>query len=126
MSEFRTELLFDPSPVPGYFDLTGELRYFSDALGKEIVIESGFRTNFVTGRKLLVVRRIVQDKMNRAAVVHDKCYETGMVPRSMADSIFREAMLVDGVASWRAWAAWAAVRACGWQFYNQASEGQAA
>lgn len=126
MSEFRAELLFDPSPVPGYFDLTGELRYFSDLLGKEIVIESGFRTNFVTGRKLLVVRRIVQDKMNRAAVVHDKFYETGMVSRSMADSIFREAMLVDGVASWRAWAAWAAVRACGWQFYNQASEGQAA
>lgn len=126
MSEFRTELLFDKSPVPFYFDLTAELRYFSDILGKEIVIESGFRTNFVTGRKLLIVRRIVQDKMNRAAVVHDKCYETGIVSRSIADSIFREAMLVDGVSRWRVWAAWAAVRVCGWQFYNQASEGQAA
>lgn len=83
---------------------------------------TGFRTNFVTGRKLLVVRRVVQDKMNPAAVIHDLAYETGCLPRELADDVFYEAMIVLGVARWRAWAAWCAVRVFGGKFYNRQKE----
>lgn len=53
-------------------------------------------------------------------MVHDKLYDTGLVSRALADTVFREALLVSGVLRWRAWAAWAAVRAAGWQFYKKA------
>lgn len=117
MNRYLSELEYSDAPVRGYYDLTAPLGFWSERAGLEVWAGIGFRTNFVTGRKLLVVRRIVQPKMDAAAVVHDSLYCTGLVPRHMADAIFRDAMLVSGVASWRAWAAWVAVRAFGGQFY---------
>ena len=123
MSRFLSELLYKPSDRDGFFLLTAPLVYDSDVARRRMTAPAGFETNFVTGRKLLFVRRIVQDKMNPAAVVHDQLYDEGLLSRSMADAVFREAMLVSGVASWRAWAAWAAVRAFGGQFYKDAPIG---
>jgi hypothetical protein len=114
---FLSHLTYVEAPIDNYYDLTTRLGFFSERANREIWAEAGFRTNFVTGRKLFVVRKIVQDKMNPAAVVHDVLYATGALPREMADAIFRDAMLVLGVASWRAWAAWLAVRTFGGQFY---------
>ena len=126
-ARFLTELAFKPAPgVDCYFDLTAPLVYDSIKAGRRIEADVGFRTNFVTGRKLLLVRRIVQDKMNRAAVIHDLLYETGEVSRSVADDVFLEAMLACEVAAWRAYAAWAAVRAVGWRFYSRPAQGQVA
>lgn len=118
MSQFHGPLSYRESERAGYFILIVALLYSSDAAKITITAPAGAETNFVTGRKLLVVRRIVQDKMNPAAVIHDELYGSGMVSRAMADAVFREAMLVSGVAAWRAWAAWAAVRAFGGQFYK--------
>lgn len=122
MSKFLSELECRPSERSGFHVLTSPLKYQSDVAGVVLVAPSGFETNFVTGRKLLVVRRIVQDKMNAAAVIHDMAYHTGCLPREMADDVFHEAMLVLGVARWRAWAAWAAVRMFGGKFYNDQQE----
>lgn len=119
MSRFLSELQYKPSDRDGFFLLTAPMVYLSDKLARRVKIESGFETNFVTGRKLLFVRRIVQDKMNAAAVVHDKLYSDGSVPRDVADAVFYEAMRVSGVAAWRARLAWTAVRIFGGQFYNQ-------
>lgn len=121
-SRFLTELLHTPLDDDGYAELTQRLMYWSVKANGVIEAETGFRTNFVTGRKLLFVRRIVQDKMNAAAVIHDKLYSCGTHSRAMADSIFYEAMRVSGVAAWRASLAYAAVRACGWQFYGGPAE----
>ena len=120
MSRFVTKLEYKPSSRDGFFLLTAPLVYDSDVARIRITVEICFETNFVTGRKLLLVRRIVTDKMDPAAGIHDKLYHTGLVSRALADAVFREAMLVSGVARWRAWAAWAAVRAVGWQFYKTA------
>lgn len=119
MSRYVTELQFRPSARDGFFLLTAPLAYDSDAARVRITVEGGFETNFVTGRKLLFVRRIVVEEMNSAAVVHDKLYDTGLVSRALADAVFREAMLVSKVSAWRAWAAWAAVRSVGWRFYKK-------
>lgn len=126
MSQFLSPLEYRSSHRAGYYVLIEPLSYHSALLGAVILIPAGFETNFVTGRKLLVVRRIVQDKMNRAAVVHDLLYATGAVPRDLADDVFHEAMRADAVVRWRAWAAWLAVRLCGWPFYRQQDEEKAA
>lgn len=118
MSKFLTDLKDKPAERSGYFNLTAQLDYQSKLYGGVLSAPVGFETNYVTGRKLLVVRRIVQDKMNRAAVIHDLIYETGMLSRRMADDIFLEAMLACNVARWRAYAAWSAVRLVGSKFYN--------
>lgn len=120
---FLTELEDRPAARPGYFTLTAPLAFDSVKAGRLFEAEAGFETNYVTGRKLLVVRRIVQPKMDPAAVIHDLLYETGVVSRSLADAVFLEAMLVLGVARWRAYAAYAAVRVCGWRFYRAATDG---
>lgn len=118
MSHFHGPLVYEDSPRAGYYILLAALMYSSDAANLTITAPRGSETNFVTGRKLLVVRRIVQDKMNPAAVIHDMLYSDGMLSRRLADEVFREAMLECGVAWWRAWAAWAAVRTFGGQFYK--------
>lgn len=126
MSGFHTHLTYAPAKRDGFFTLAEPLVYCTEITGSCIIVPAGFETNFVTGRKLLVVRRIVQDKMNPAAVIHDQLYSDGSVPRELADDIFHEAMLVLGVAKWRAWAAWCAVRVFGGKFYNQVAEKKAA
>lgn len=126
MGRFLTYLAYVDAPVSGYYDLIMPLGFYSKRMDMEIWADKGFRTNFVTGRKLLFVRRIVQDKMNPAAVIHDVMYCQGKISREMADAIFRDAMLASGVASWRAWAAWAAVRTFGGQFYTEKAEDKAA
>lgn len=118
MNRYLSPLAYVDAPVPGFYDLTGRHGFYSDRLGLEIWCEIGFRTNFVTGRKLFIVRKIVQPKMNPAAVVHDHLYGSRIVSREMADAVFRDAMLCSGVATWRAWAAWAAVRVFGAQHYS--------
>lgn len=121
MSHFHGDLLYEEAPREGYYILLAALLYSSDIAKLTIVAPKGAETNFVTGRKLLFVRRIVNDKMNAAAVIHDELYGSGMVSRSKADSVFYEAMLVSGVATWRAMAAYSCVRVLGWQFYKSRS-----
>lgn len=118
MSQFLTPLLYRDSVRDGFYILEQPLIYESDMLNGRVVAVAGFETNFVTGRKLLVVRRIVTDQMNAAAVVHDQLYGTAAVPRLLADEVFYEAMRVSGVAAWRALAAWAAVRVFGGRFFK--------
>lgn len=118
MNRFLTALVYKDSPRAGFYLLTALLAFDSERIKMVISADIGFETNFVTGRKLLVVRRIVQDKMNAAAVIHDQLYGSSAVPRDVADAVFRDAMLASDVAAWRAWAAWAAVRAFGSQFYK--------
>lgn len=118
MNKFLSPLLYDDAPEPGYYLLRARLAFESLRAGAVIHADAGFKTNFVTGRKLLFVRRIVTDAMNPGAVIHDVLYATGALSREMADAVFRDAMLASGVASWRAWAAWAAVRTFGGKFYH--------
>lgn len=118
MNRYIGTLQYVEAEQPGYYVLTAPLSFESERAGCIIVAMPGFVTNFVTGRKLFIVRRIVTEAMNPAAVAHDQMYDKGMVSREMADAVFRDAMLVSGVASWRAWAAWAAVRTFGGKFYG--------
>jgi hypothetical protein len=118
MSKFHGQLLYIESERDGFYVLTAPLFYESDIAKLLITVPKGAETNFVTGRKMLFVRRIVTDSMNAAAVVHDELYGSGMLPRKMADDVFYEAMLISDVTKWRAWLAYRCVRLLGSQFYK--------
>lgn len=123
-AEFVTPLPIKDRPAarPCYYVLSAPVGFYSAKIGREVTAQPGFETNYVTGRKLLIVRRIVQEKMDPAAVIHDLLYCTAEVSRADADAIFLEAMIVLGVARWRAYAAYAAVRAVGWNFFGKSDQ----
>lgn len=60
-----------------------------------------------------------------ACVVHDDLYRSGIVPRKVADEVFREALKVCGVGIIRRNLMYAAVRAFGAAFYREHEESMA-
>ena len=54
----------------------------------------------------------------RAAILHDFCYRTGIVPRKQADDLFKEVLREDGVTKFKSYMMWLGVRAGGGKFYN--------
>jgi hypothetical protein len=50
----------------------------------------------------------------RAGILHDWIYKTGSTTRREADALFRESLVADGFAKWKARMMWAGVRAGGW------------
>ena len=72
-----------------------------------------------------VVSRIVRARCEfvheslDAAVVHDRLYQIGAVPREQADRAFRQLLRRGGVGPIRAWLMWVAVRWFGGRFYGR-------
>ena len=58
-------------------------------------------------------------KYGKAAVLHDYVYQTHCRTRKEGDKIFREAMLVSGVSSWKACLMYWGVRLFGWLGWGQ-------
>lgn len=88
--------------------------------GDRITVPAGFETDLASVPQLLW--SIIGPPAGRwapAGCVHDLLYRTGLVPRSVADRIFREAcddLGVDGVTRW---SAWVALRLFGWSAYRR-------
>ena len=90
------------------------------ALGLSTTVPSDFETDLASiPRWAWYIFPPVGD-YDRAAVVHDWFYSGAshrgirLVERKTADKIFRELMLQDGVARWKATVMYWAVRAFGW------------
>lgn len=86
-----------------------------------VVVPRGFNTDFASVPRLPLAYLLAGGVGNPAAVVHDYLYRE--VPhsctRDQADEIFYQALLVCGVAKWRAWLMWAAVRIAGSGSYRE-------
>lgn len=54
----------------------------------------------------------------QAGVLHDWLYRMGVVPRGVADDLYREALVACGCGSLRARWRWLALRAFGWKAYK--------
>ncbi|KKM63235.1 hypothetical protein LCGC14_1513520 [marine sediment metagenome] len=86
--------------------------------GREIIVSSGFETDFASVPRLFW--RVVPPwgKYSPAAVVHDFLYATGETTRKEADKIFLKYMKLLGVKPWRRKIMYRAVRMGGsfaWQ-----------
>lgn len=106
--------------VDGGWQLVSPLSYYSEVLGREVVVPRGFFTDLASvPRVMRWVVPVANAKNRRAAIVHDYlCYdwvqkEYGITQRQ-ADEVFREALEVCGVSVVGRWGMWAPVRVYQW------------
>ena len=101
MSAFRTVLVVQD--VTDRFKMLFEpLVYDSDLVG-QIVVPTGFQTDFASVPRLPLVYRAWGDRAHREAVIHDYLYRTDSIPavsREIANQVFLEAMKSRGVPVW--------------------------
>ena len=105
MSKFITKLVVrweseDDDEVPQWL-LLEDLVYQSDVLGRDVVVPSGFVTDFASVPRAPIAYFLAGNTGHRAAVVHDYLIKSGEVKRELADEVFREALSASGVDWWR-------------------------
>lgn len=116
MSRFVTDLRVLKLTMDNSADQRGSWRllspfvYFSQILGRHVIVPSGFLTDFASVPRVPVAFLLTGDSGHEAAVIHDWLYTSHEVNRSTADAVFREALEAGGEPSWRAWLMWAGVR----------------
>lgn len=93
------------------------LVYDSLVAGRTITVPAGYQTDLASVPRLPLVYWLCGGRANKPAVVHDYLYSTGLVPRPVADAVFREAMAVVGVPTAYRWLMWAGVRVGGASHY---------
>lgn len=115
MSRFLTELEVKPATGmdDGKWQLIIDLVYQSDVAGITITVPAGKITDFASVPRLPLAYMFVGDRASKASVIHDHLYETHIVPREMADAVFREASAITGVPWLARQAMWLGVRAFG-------------
>lgn len=110
MASFKSELIVSPLDETRHFILEEDLVYYSTHLKATITVPKGFITD---GASIPIGARWLfpfGGKKMQAAVVHDYLYRTGEYSKAEADYVFKEAMKVMGVTSWRVTVMYNAVR----------------
>jgi len=82
--------------------------------GECYTIPAGFVTDFASVPRCLWLILPPMGKYGKAALLHDWFYNVKTTTRREADRIFFQAMLLMGVAKWKAWVMYVAVRLFGW------------
>ncbi len=96
------------------------IHYQSDLAGLLIEIPIGFETDLASIPRSFMGLIPVNGRHRNAAILHDYLYvaQPEWCSRSMADSIFLEAMTVLGESAWRRQLMWLAVRVGGWRYWK--------
>lgn len=94
--------------------------YFKGRTAHTYHVKAGYLTDFSSVPK---IGRVILDKdgvRNKvASVAHDELYESGSLPRKLADQIYRDLLVACGTSRWKAWVAYRSLRAGGWVAYNR-------
>lgn len=98
------------------------LIYDSDVAVKVFIVPEGFVTDFASVPRLPLAFLLTGDSAHEAAVIHDFLYSRGVVDRSTADAVFKEAAVASGEPAWKAALMWAGVRMGGWIAWNNHRE----
>ncbi|MBA7657304.1 hypothetical protein ES703_65241 [subsurface metagenome] len=116
MSSFTTPLIVSPLPDGRKWRLIAQFGYDvgKKGSGDRITVPVGFITDFASSPFIVWSFIPKWGKYGKAAIVHDYLYQTKQRTRKEADDIFREAMGVLGVASWRISLMYWGVRSFGW------------
>lgn len=112
MSEFTDTLLVSPMADGRTWVIQKNFRYYVGDLDSEEIIRvpTGFQTDFASVPQPFWFIIPKWGKYGKAAVVHDYCYWEQSYTRKRSDQIFREAMGVLEVSSWRKFLMYWAVR----------------
>jgi len=100
------------------------LKEFDYHVGSEqsdwvVHVPAGFVTDFASSPSFAWMIFPKMGLYSAAAVLHDYLYQSKLVCRALADSIFREAMLVLGVPHWKVNIMYWGVRAFGFLGYSK-------
>ena len=96
-SEFRSECIVKVTDQDGIFELVEPLIYYSELLGREIIVPPKELTDFASIPRLFQNIIQVNGRHRKPAVVHDHlCEHKALygINQGMADKVFREAMRV--------------------------------
>lgn len=123
MSRFVTELEVKPATGldDGKWQLITDLIYESDVAGRTITVPAGMVTDFASVPRLPLAYMFVGDRASKAAVIHDRLYDTHEVPRAVADAVLREASAVTGVPWLARQAMFIGVRVFGWTHWGSST-----
>ena len=94
----------------------------AEGSGDTILVPAGFETDFASIPRLLWIIEPPLGDAGKAAVLHDRLYETGERSRLAADRIFLEAMAVLEVPWWKRSLMFRAVRLFGRGGYKERRE----
>ena len=119
MSSFTSALIVSPMPDGRRWKLFKSFKYRvgSRYSKNAIIVPAGFVTDFASIPWIFWSWLPSWGKHGKAAVIHDRLYQTHEVSRGMADLIFYEAMLVSKTKKWKAKLMYFAVRIFGWSSY---------
>jgi hypothetical protein len=119
-SSFYSRLCLERALGRDQWFLCEPLKYVSVALNRRIVVPPGLQTDFASIPRLLWRVLPKNGEYDGAAVLHDWGYR-GNLSRCESDEVFFEAMLVLGVALWKARLMFLAVRLFGGRAYREGS-----
>jgi hypothetical protein len=99
------------------------LRYYSESLGKEVVVPAGFVTDFASVPRWPFIYWFTGGKADAPSVLHDWFYRTNTedITRAGADALLAEAMAARGYWKARIWMMWLGVRIGGYWSYDKRS-----
>lgn len=95
-SKFLTALKVEYLDDGPWWRILSPFVYYSEMLDTEIVVPKGFVLDFASVPRVPVAYWLFGSRANGPAAVHDLLYRWGEYSRSIADSVFLEAMAVDG------------------------------
>ena len=98
--------------------LLENLFFYSETFQKTFLIPAGFDTDYCSVPRLPFIYSWLGNRFKKSGALHDYLYRTGLVVRSDADLLLREAVQAEGATVFEAFLMWAAVRMFGSQFYN--------
>ena len=116
MSSFLSDLIVSPMSDGRNWKLRQSFSYHVGSRNSRFVVKvpKGFVTDFASVPQFLWFWIPYWGKYGKAAVIHDRLYQTHETERSIADAIFYEAMLVGGTKKWKARLMYFGVRIVGW------------
>jgi hypothetical protein len=120
MSAFLTPLRVEEVDEgdPPLWRLLEPLRYESDLIGGVLEVPADFLTDFASVPRWPLMHMVVAGKGNRAAVVHDFLYSSGLHPREACDQVFAEALTACGYSRLTVWLMYRGVRIGGASHFN--------
>lgn len=101
------------------WQLTSDLRYYSDRQQMMILVPEGFITDFASVPRVPIAYWLNGGVAESCATLHDFCYSTGCVSRATADALLEEAMKERGFGWVQRRTIWAFVRAFGGGHYTK-------
>ncbi|HUW46536.1 MAG TPA: DUF1353 domain-containing protein [Dehalococcoidia bacterium] len=106
----------------GVFKLQNSLTFISMKTHKTVTAPKGFITDFCSVPWVPGIYELLGGKARKSGTIHDYLYSkvnTDRIGRSMADSMLREMVQVEGVPVWQSWLFYFAVRLFGWHFWQK-------